>query len=230
MVDLDKAILGRIEKGGHKFEVFLDPEKAYAYLEGTKKDLNNILVVEEVFKDARKGDRASPQALKEAFGTEDIIEILKIILEKGEVQLTTEQRKKMLEKRTKQVLALIAKEAIDVRTNAPVPLQRLELALEKSKVHIDPFKPAESQVEDVLKALKRELPIKMEHVKIAVKVPAEYAMKAYPTLKGYHMLKEEWSSNGDLLAMVEIPAGLQGELFDKLGKVTHGELQTKILR
>ena len=229
MTDLDKAIIGRIEKAGHKFELFLDPEKAYAYLEGQKKDLNNILVVDEVFKDAKKGERQSPQALKEAFGTDDVYTVLKEVLEKGEVQLTTEQRRKMLEKRRRQILAIIAREAIDVRTNAPIPMQRLELALEHSKIHVDPFKPAEQQVEEVVKALKKELPLKMEHVKIAVKVPSAYTMKAYGILKSYHILKEEWTSAGDLIVMLELPAGLQGELFDKLGKATHGEVQTKIL-
>ncbi|MEM4295638.1 MAG: hypothetical protein QXS91_02425 [Candidatus Anstonellales archaeon] len=64
MVDLSKAIIGRIEKNGQKFELYLDPDKAYEYLEGRKKDLANILVVEEVYKDAKKGEKHSQQALK----------------------------------------------------------------------------------------------------------------------------------------------------------------------
>ncbi|RME80244.1 MAG: ribosome assembly factor SBDS [Methanobacteriota archaeon] len=230
MGDLDKAIIGRIEKNGHKFELFLDPDKAYDYLEGKKKDLNNILVAEEVFKDARKGERQSPQALQEAFGTTDIYEILETVLHKGEVQLTTEQKKKMLEKKRKQVIDLIAKEAIDAKTNTPIPPQRIELAMEQAKVHIDPFKKPEDQIEKVISALRPIIPIKMEKVQIAVRVPATYAVNAYSILKSYKIVKEEWGSSGELLALVEIPAGLQGELYDRLGKLTHGEAQTKIIR
>ncbi len=227
MVSLDKAIIGRIERDGHKFEVYLDPDNAYAYLEGKKKDLNNILVVEEVFKDAKKGERCGPELLKKTFGTDDIYRILEIILKHGDVQLTTEQKRKMAEDRRKQIIAIIAKNAIDVRTKAPVPPQRIELAMEEAKIHIDPFKSAEEQVPSVLKALKLILPIKFEKVKIAVKIPANYAMKAYGILKSYDVEREEWSSSGDLFALIVIPAGMQGEFFDKLNKATHGEVETK---
>ena len=136
----------------------------------------------------------------------------------------------MLEKRRKQIIELIAKEAIDARTNTPIPPQRRELAMEQAKVHIDPFKRAEDQIEGVVKALRPILPIKMEKVKVAVKVPSQFAMSAYQMLRSYKVVNEEWTSSGDVIVVVEIPAGLQAELYERLGKLTHGQAQTKILR
>lgn len=120
MSGLDKSIVGRIVKSGEKFELLLDKEKTYLYIEGKKQDLANILVVEEVFKDAKKGDRAGPLALKKAFDTDDIFVILEEVLKKGEIQLTTDQKKKMQQDKMKQVISLIVMNCIDVRTKAPV--------------------------------------------------------------------------------------------------------------
>jgi ribosome maturation protein SDO1 len=228
-MNLDKAIIGRIKKGGETFEVYLDPDKAYDYINGKKKDLKNILVVEEVFKDAKKGERQSPAKIKEVFGTDDIYVVLKEILEKGEVQLTTEQRRKMQEEKRKQIIHYISRNAIDVRTNAPVPEQRVELAMEEAKIRVDPFKPVDAQVPEIMKALKRIIPIKFATARIAVKIPAEYAMKAYSILKNYGMKQEEWGSQGELYAVVEIPAGMQGEFLDKLNKATAGNVMSKLL-
>lgn len=229
LTSLDNAIIGKIVKNGERFELFLDPDNAYAYLEGKKKDLKNILVVEEVFKDAKKGERQSPSKITAAFGTSDVYVVLKEVLEHGEVPLTTAQRKKMIEDKRKRIISIIARNAIDVRTKAPVPEKRIEMAMEEAKVHIDPFKKPEEQVNDVLSALKLVLPLKFEKVQVAVKVPSQYAIKVYSILHSYSIKKEEWTSQGDLIAVVEIPAGIQGEVYERLAKLTNGEVQTKLL-
>ncbi len=230
MVSLDKAIIATYEKDGEKFEVFLDPGKTYEYLDGRKTDLHGLLVVEEIFKNAQKAERQTVSAINKAFGTTDILKVLEIILAKGNVQLTTEQRRKMVEEKRKRVMDMILKNAIDPRTNAPIPPQRLELAMEQVKVHIDPFKPAEQQAEEVIKALKIVLPMKFEKIRIAVKVPSEYAVRTYGTLKSFGIVQEQWLGNGDLIAVVEIPGGMQGDFIDRINKATHGNVETKMLQ
>ena len=229
MVSLDKAIIASYDREGRHFELFLDPDNTYLYLDGSKKDLKNILVVEEVFEDAKKGERHKAEAIKKAFGTTDIFEILKIMLEKGEVQLTTEQKRRKMEETRKKILAIICMEAIDARTKAPIPIQRLENALEQVRVHIDPFKDPREQVPGIVKLLLPLIPIKFEKINIAVKVPAAHAHRCYGTLKSYGIKKEQWLGDGSLIVMIEIPAGMQGEVFDKLNKLTAGQIETKIV-
>jgi len=225
---MDKAIIGRIVKNGEKFEVFLDPDNSYAFIEKKKPDLRNILVSEEVFKDAKKGDRQGPMAIKKAFGTDDIYVILKEIFDKGEVQLTTEQKHRMAEDKKKQILMFITREAIDARTNAPIPEKRIELAMEEVRFHVDPFKPAEQQVSDLIKELRLKIPIKFEKVKLEIRVPAEHTSRAYGVLKYYGLKNENWTTSGELVGMIEIPAGIQGEVLDKLNKATQGTVQVNI--
>jgi len=229
MVSLDKAIIASYDRDGKHFELFLDPDNAYLYLDGSKKDLKNILVVEEVFENAKKGERHKSEAIKKAFGTTDIFEILKIMLEKGEVQLTTEQKRKKLEETRRKILSIICAEAIDARTKAPIPMQRLENALEQVRVHIEPFKDPREQVPGIVKLLLPIIPIKFEKIEIAVKVPPAHAHRCYGTLKSYGIKKEQWLGDGSLIAVIEIPAGMQGEVFDKLNKQTAGQIETKII-
>ncbi|MCX8200260.1 MAG: ribosome assembly factor SBDS [Candidatus Micrarchaeota archaeon] len=229
MVSLDNAVILRLEKNGERFEIFADPLKVVEYRKGAQLQLNDVLAAFQIFKDGRKGDTQSDEVLKRNFGTTAFEPIAKEILLKGELHLTTEQKKKQLEEKRAKVIQYIAQNYIDPRTNAPHPVKRIELAMEEAKVHIDAAKSAEAQVEDVLKKLRPILPLKFEVVRIAIKVPPAHAHRAYGAIKEFSPKKEEWLNDGSLVALVEIPPGMQAVLFDKLNKLTHGDVQTKIL-
>jgi ribosome maturation protein SDO1 len=229
MTSLDKAIIASYEKGGKRFELYVDPDNAYAYVERKKPDLKNILVAEEVYSDAKKGERAKSSDVEKVFGTTDIMKILEFILKEGEVQLTTDQRRRKVEEKRKQVVAILLREAIDPRTNAPHTQVRIENAMEQARIHLDPFKDPRDQLEEVVKTLRPILPMKFEKINVAVKVPAVYAHKCYGTLKNYGIQKEEWTKGGDLIVVVKIFAGIQGEFYDKLNKMTTGQVETKVI-
>jgi len=229
MVSLDKAIIASYEKEGQRFELYVDPEAAYAYIEGRKPDVKNIIVAEEVYTDAKKGERATAAAVQKVFGTTDIMAVLEFVLKNGQVQLTTEQRRKKTEEKRKQLVNILLREAIDPRTNAPHTQVRIENALDEAKVTIDPFKDPREQLNDVIKAVRIILPLKFEKVRVAIKIPPQYAHKCYGILKTYGMIQEEWARDGSFVCMVEIFAGMQGEFYDRLNKLTAGSVETKLL-
>ncbi len=229
MVSLDKAIIASYDKEGKHFELYVDPDAAYSYLEGSKKDVKNILVAEEVYEDARKGERAKAGDVQKAFGTTDIMVILEFMLKHGEVQLTTEQKRKKLEEKRKQILAILLRESMDPRTNAPHTPTRMESAFEEARISVDPLKDAREQLPDIIKKLRPIIPLKFEKVRVAVKIPAQFAHRAYGSLKGWGMKQEEWAKNGDLICVIEIFGGEQGELFDRLNKMTAGQVETRII-
>jgi ribosome maturation protein SDO1 len=99
------------------------------------------------------------------------------------------------------------------------------------RVSIDPFKDAEEQAKDVIQALRPILPIKMETVSIEVKIPPQHAPKAYGALKSYGTLKkEEWTAEGSLVAVLEMPVGVQGAFLEKMGNITRGAVESKLLK
>ncbi len=229
MSQIEGTLICRLERNGEKFEILVDPKKGYDYKVGTRADFSNVLLVEEVFKDANKGERHTAATLKKAFHTEDMAEACRIIMKEGDLQITTDQKRKLLEEKKARIIDMIAKNAIDPRAKTPHPPLRIQNALEEARFHFDAFKSAEEQMEDAIDAIREIIPISLEKMKIAVKVPAEHVGRVYGALKEYGIKKEEYGKDGSLLALVEIPAGVQGEFYDRLNKLTSGNVQTKVL-
>lgn len=226
---MSKTVVAKYTVGGEHFELFVDADLAYNYITGKTTNALQPLTVEELFTDANKGERPSQDKVKKAFGTTDIVKIAEVILKNGDVPLTTEQKHHLLEEKRKAVATIIARNAIDPRTNTPHPLQRIENAMEQAKVQIDVFKNAQEQVDPVVRKINVILPIKFATAKLEVIVPAEFANRCYGLLKQYGLKSEEWQSTGGLKAVVEFPAGLQGEFFEKLNNFTKGSAITKNL-
>ncbi len=230
LVRLEEAVIARLETKGERYEVLVDPDLAMDFRRGKEVDVSSMLAVETIFKDAKKGERAGEEHMLKIFETSDAAEIAKRIIKDGEIQLTTEQRRKMLEDRKKQVISLIARHAINPQTGAPHPPQRIERAIEEAKAHIDFNRTAEEQVPIVVKALRPILAIKFEEWRIAVRIPPQYAGRAYSVVKGFGVLKkEEWLRDGSWAFLMELPAGVVDEFFKELNSLTKGEVETKIL-
>ena len=230
MVSLDDAVVARLDSQGSHFEVLIDPHLGQAMKNGEDVDLEDLLAVDEVFKDARKGDRISDEHVQKVFQTSDIEEVVRKIVMEGDIQLTTEQRRQMTEEKRKQIITYIANNAINPQMKAPHPPQRIENAMNEARVHVDPFKPVESQVKDVMDAIKPLIPIRLEKTTIAVKLSADNYGKVYKDITDFGVIKkEEWTGAGFWIGLVEIPAGMQGDFFDRLNNKTHGDVETKIV-
>lgn len=222
-------VIARYEFRGHKFEILVDPDKALEYRDGRKLDLDEVLKGDYVYKDARKGDKASPEELIRVFGTEDIRIIADTIIKKGELQLTTEQRRRMLENKRKQIINYIARSAVDPKTKTPIPPQRIEKAMEEAKVSVDLYKGVEEQAAVIVKAISKLLPIKIARARFSIKVPPDIAFKAAQDLRRLGEVKaEEWGKDGSYRLEFEVPAGLQHEVIDKINKITRGQSEVKI--
>lgn len=225
---MPKTVIVKYSHSGDEFEILVDADRAYEYITGKRNDPLSVLEAEEVFKDAKRGERQSEEKIKKTFGTTDIAKVSDIILKKGDVPITTEQRAKLAEEKRKQIVEIISKNSIDPRTNAPNPPLRIENAMKEARISIDPFKSVGEQVEAIVDKLRPILPLKFTTVKIAVTIPAEFANRCYGALKQYGLKSEEWI-NGSLSAVCEFPAGMQGEFFDRINKLTQGKVITRIM-
>jgi ribosome maturation protein SDO1 len=227
----EKYTTARLSVEGDRFEILVKPEEALNFRMGKQVAVTQLLVIEEIYSDANKGTRASTEKLQKAFGTTDAVKIADEILRRGELQLTTDQRRQLVEDKRKQIVAFLARHCIDPRTGTPHPPLRIEQALSQIRISIDPFKSAEEQAKTIIDDLRPIIPLKMEQMRVAVKIFAEHAAKAYGAVKNYGTItKEEWQRDGSWIGVVEMPAGLYGPFIDRLGKLTQGTVQTKILK
>ena len=256
-IDLGDFIIGRIEKEGRTFEMLLDPEKAWEAKKNIRDEINarlkqgsekSRLTVKElldnpkisvdlifesfiVFEDLRRGKKATDGDMEAVFNTTDGMKIAGHILLDGDIHWTKAQREEERQKKLKQIITIISKNAINPQNKKPHPSQRIEKAIEEANVKIDLMRSAEEQVEDVVKSIRAIIPIRIEQVEMAIKIPTAFTAKGYNIVAQYVQIKkEEWQSDGAWVAVVSLPAGLQMELIDKLNKLTHGRVQTKILK
>ncbi len=226
----DKFTIARLTKENEHFEILVKPQKALDYRTGKTESITEILVAESIFSDANKGKRVGEEQLRKAFGTTDPLKIAGTILKSGTLQLTTEQRRKMVEDKRRQIIDFISRQAVDPKTNLPHPPTRIENAMEQVHYPIDSYKPVEEQAKDIVKLLRPILPLKIEQISVSVRIPSEYAARAYGAMKASGTIKqEEWRFDGSWSGVIEMPAGSYASFLNKLGDVTKGNGDVKIV-
>lgn len=230
MVSIEDAVVARITKNHNHFEILVDPDAALKFKRGEEVSIENILAVRGVFKDAGSGERVPDDDLQKNFHTTDVNKIAEQIMKEGEVQLTTDQRRKLIEEKRKQVADIISKQGVNPKTKLPHPAQRILNAMEEAKVHVDPFKSAEEQVNSVISSLQEILPISIDKVEVALRVPIQFAGKVSSVVRNMAPVKkEEWKSDA-WVAVIEIPAGMQSVIYSKLNELTSGQVEVKVLK
>src|SRR5215204_5720332 len=224
----DKFMVARLILDGDKFELLVKPDPALEYKMGKRFDISSVLVSDEIYSDANKGSRASSEKMMKHFKTTDSTDVAKQIIARGELNLTTDQRRKMVEEKKKQIVQFINRSFVDPKTHLPHPVVRIEAAMEEVRMQIDPFKKVEDQAKSVVDALRRILPLKSETVKLTITVPPQFAAQSYSVLKSTGDLKsEEWLADGSLRAVLDMNASIRGQFLDKLGAATKGSAQVK---
>ncbi|MDP4039421.1 MAG: ribosome assembly factor SBDS [Candidatus Pacearchaeota archaeon] len=210
----------RIKVKGKHYEISVDLDEALKVKKMTG-DVSSALNSNGIYYDLKKGTIASQEDLKDAFGTTDLYAVAKKIMEDGEIQKTQEYRDEEREKRIKQVLALVLRNAVD-QHGKPFSEERIRRAIDDVHYSFDK-RPAEQQMIDLVEKLKEVIPIRVETKKIKLIIPARFSGQAYGLLKDYKQ-KEEWLSNGDLEVIINIPAGLQMDFYERLNNITHGSV------
>jgi ribosome maturation protein SDO1 len=227
MVDT-KITTVRLTAEGNKFEILVKPDPALEYKLGKRTDLSGILVSDEIYSDANKGSRAAGEKLVKYFKTTDHAQIATQILSKGDLSLTTEQRRKMVEDKKKQIIQYISKNFVDPKTHIPHPVMRIESAMGEVRLIIDPFKPAEDQTKNVVDALRKILPLKSEILLLTITVPSQFSAQSYNLLKTSGTFKgDQWLADGSLRVMLEINAGMKSSLLDRIGSISKGTAQVQ---
>ncbi len=215
---------------GKNFEVVVNPDEALEFkkTKGFSPDIRECLRSEDIFADAKRGQMISDSELEEVFATTDKLEVAKRLILEGELQLSAEHRQQIRDEKMNKLLNQICAYAIDPKTGNPHPRKRIELAMDEAKVKLDFNRDVESQVDGVVKSLQPVLPIKLQTVTLKVHMPAPYGQKLYGDLEKFGKIKKtDWLGDGSLMALVEIPAGLQNDFIDELNRNSHGSIEIK---
>ncbi|MGQ9514242.1 MAG: ribosome assembly factor SBDS [Thermoproteota archaeon] len=226
-----KNTVSRLSVGGDRFEILVDPDSALEYKLGKKKDISKILVVDEIYTDSKKGLRAPIEKIASKLGTKDVLKAATIILEKGELLLTVEQRRSLIEEKKKQIVVAITRTCTDARTGLPIPATRVEQALAQIGVQIDPFKSGEEQSKTIIQEIRKVLPIKVQTSEIEIRAPKQVTKKVQAFCKALgDILEEKTMQDESLRLKVSVPAVLKTIFLEKIEKEFGHQVQANILK
>jgi ribosome maturation protein SDO1 len=216
----------RIKKAGKNFEIIVDLDEAVKF----KKDgIGNISPEgDAIFTDSKKGFRASPSDLKNIFGTSDVNEVTKRIIQEGEILLTQEYRDEEKEKKYKQIVEFLSRNAIDPQRGTPLSPERIKSALDQSGFNLKNTA-IENQINEVIETINKIIPIKIETKKVKINIPAIHTGQAYGIVTTYKE-EEKWLEDGSLEIIVNIPSGMAMDFYDKLNSITHGSAITEEIK
>jgi len=225
-IDTSEAIRIRYD-GDSTFEILVEPEPAKSSkLEGEDYDMPRLMFVQEVFKDAQKGERASPDELEREFGTKQVMDAAEEVFEEGDMQLTTEQKAEMRRDKHKIVVNTIARRVQNPKTGNPHPPERVENALQEAGFNADAFQDVEDQFDEAIESIRPIIPVSLDKKTVAIKIPSDEAGKAYDLLqKKTEVLEEQWGDS--FYAKVRVPAGILTEVMEEIQELTGGESELK---
>ena len=225
----NKITIARIKRKGKIFEIAVDLENALKYRKGENVTIHEVLISDFIFRDQRKGIKASREELIEAFETDDIYKIAEIILKEGELIVPVELKKEERVKKYKRLIEILSRYGKDAKTKLPIPPQRLKLALEQLKINIKESEPIETQLKDILAQLSKVLPIVVEKRKYRIIVPAQFVPRVYYLVeKSGDIVKEVWLKNGDWVVDIDIYLPVEEFILGKLAKLTNNLVDVRL--
>ena len=65
MVSLEDAVIARLEAGGHRFEILIDPNEAQAFKDGDEIDWEDSIAADGIWADSAKGERSPENILND---------------------------------------------------------------------------------------------------------------------------------------------------------------------
>ena len=216
----------RVKKGAKHFEILVDMDEALKVKKG-EGNINAAVLTDAVFYNLKAGEHASEGDLEKEFGTSDVSAVAEKIIKSGEIVRTAESMKGEHEIRYKQVVDFLVRNAVSPEGRPYTP-DRIMKALVEAHVNVK-NKPIDSQVTEIVDQLSKVLPVKIEMKKVKLIVPAIHTGKAYGIVKEF-MIKEDWKNNGDLEVVVEVPAGLIMDFYDKINSATQGSIMSEEIK
>lgn len=229
----------RMKIGKTTFEVLAKPGNAMKY-RGGKLGYDKVLLTDEVFTDANKGKKASLAELKKALpdhlkgrlaaGTEikSMPDAARIIVDHGDIALTTAERQEAARARRAALVEHIHKYFIDPKSKRPHPAARIETALDNIKLRIDGDTPLERLVADALKKLPDVLPLKKVTMGGTLTVPHALVSQVQASVsKMVTIDRQTYDADGCTMCVSMCPGDLDG-LLRALERIGKGAIQMEV--
>lgn len=172
-VRLTNVAVVRMNRHGLRFEVACYRNKILNYRQGIETDLSEVLQIDRVFTNVSKGLLASSKDLLKAFDTSDQEQACRILLDKGQIQVSDMERSATLENTAREVANMVATKCVHPVSNRPYTTNQIRDAMKKSEFSVQPTRSVKQQFLDCVKAIQEKgiLPIRRAKMELAIFMP-----------------------------------------------------------
>lgn len=220
----------RIKKGGKRFEIACYKNKVISWREGIEKDIDEVLQSHTIFLNVSKGEVAKKADLIKCFEKDDQTEVCKLILAKGDLQVSDKERQAQQEAQFKEIATTISEKCVNPETKRPYPVSIIEKAMKECHVSIKPNKGSKAQALETIGKLQETLPIQRAQMRMRVTIPVKFSGKFYKSLKKLGLKGEsEEKDQADLRMVLLVDPGMFGELEGMVREDTQGAGNTELL-
>nr|XP_022918114.1 ribosome maturation protein SBDS [Onthophagus taurus] len=167
-IRLTNVAVVRMKKGGKRFEIACYKNKAISWRNNIEKDIDEVLQTHTVFLNVSKGQVAKKEDLLSAFGMDNATEICKLILQKGELQVSDKERHNQLDALFKDIATTVADKCLNPELKRPYPVTMIEKAMKDIHYSVKPNQSAKQQALTVIKMLKETIPIERAQMRLRV--------------------------------------------------------------
>jgi len=198
----------RYKRGGKRFEIACYKNKVMDWRSEATTNLDEVLQIPTIFINVSKGIVARQEDLEKAFGTTDETEILRTILDKGEVQVAGEERKQQYDSLFKDIATIVAEKCVNPETQRPLTVGLVEKAMKDIHFSVNPAKSAKVQALEVIRKLSQhsDFPIERAQMRIKFTSPASVGKELKEELsdKLAKVENEEWSTEKmEMVALID---------------------------
>eukprot|EP00750_Incisomonas_marina_P032342 INCI9144.2.p1 GENE.INCI9144.2~~INCI9144.2.p1 ORF type:complete len:390 (-),score=86.70 INCI9144.2:1026-2195(-) len=155
-----------------RFEIACYKNKVVNWRSGVETDIDEVLQMATVFTSVTTGVRATKKSLKKAFGTEDQIACCRVILDKGELQVSDKEREHAFKLMFNEVAQLVAAMCFNPKSQRPYTISLIKDAMIKHQFHLNTGKSAKKQALDCVKFLSRKMDLERMKMLVSITVPA----------------------------------------------------------
>ncbi|XP_061733499.1 ribosome maturation protein SBDS [Nerophis ophidion] len=228
-IRLTNVAVVRIKKGGKRFEIACYKNKVVSWRSGAEKDLDEVLQTNSVFVNVSKGQVAKKEDLCKAFGTDDLTDICKQILAKGELQVSDKERQSQLETMFRDIATIVAEKCVNPETKRPYTVNLIERAMKDNHYSVKTTKSTKQQALEVIKQLKETMEIQRAHMKLRLKMPSKDAKKLKEKLKPFLQVVESEDFDEELEMVCLVDPGCFREIDELIRCETKGRGSLEVL-
>ncbi|XP_077422899.1 ribosome maturation protein SBDS [Vanacampus margaritifer] len=228
-IRLTNVAVVRIKKGGKRYEIACYKNKVVSWRSGAEKDLDEVLQTNSVFVNVSKGQVAKKDDLCKAFGTDDLTEICKQILAKGELQVSDKERQCQLETMFRDIATIVADKCVNPDTKRPYTVNLIERGMKDIHYSVKANKSTKQQALEVIRQLKESMQIQRAHMRLRLLLPGKEAKRLKEKIKPFMQVVESEDFEENLQIVCLVDPGCYRELCELVRCETKGRGAVEVI-